>query len=98
MAALAAVPWIAKAVTVAKTVLGSKAVKTGVKVARGVATAKTISDVVNPRRPSVAAAPAELPVPDEEELKRSARRSAAQRKSSRALTVLSGAPDSETLG
>lgn len=93
MAALAAVPWIAKGIGIAKAVAASKAVSVGVKAVKGAATAKVVSDVVRGPKPPPAPPPKPVaPLPDEEDMRRATRRRAAQRLgqlgSGRAATIL----------
>lgn len=94
MAALAAVPWIAKAITIGKAVAASKAVAVGAKAAKGLVAAKVVSDVARGPKASSSPPPGKplAPLPDEEETRRVTRRRAAERLgmlgSGRASTVL----------
>lgn len=94
MAALAAVPWIAKGIGIAKAVAASKAVSVGVKAVKGATAAKVVSDVAKGRSKAPALPPPKpvAPLPDEDETRRATRRLAAQRLgqigSGRASTIL----------
>ena len=82
--------------------MAALAVPIAAKAVGSILAKKAVDKLSGKKKSAPASVPEQKPIvaPDEEELRRNARRDAARRKSSRARTVLSGydAPLGETLG